>query len=444
MTDGQWLEHLHPVGTRLALPRADSSQGFRVDIPRAPARRGRKRLLYGGLAVLGLALATLGLRSLKPAAPSVDRAAVWIDSVQRGPLLIEVRGPGTLVPERVRWISAVTAGRVEKRLAEPGQEVNPETELLELSNPDVQLEALESERQFTAAQADRVNLRTSLETTRLNQEAAVAAAKAAYQDAKRNAEASSDLAQKELISSMEASRAQDRVVELQTRYEVEEKRLAVMTDAADSQLRLQDAQVGRLRAVTDFQRGRIRSMKVMAGAHGILQELPLEVGQWAQSGAVLARLVEPGRLKAVLRIPETQAKDLTLGQPAAIDTRNGIVKGAVARIDPAVQNGTVTVDVRLEGEMPRGARPDLSVDGTIQVERLDNVLHVGRPAYGQANSTVGLFKLSPDGTEATRMNVRLGRTSVNTVEVLGGLQPGEKVIISDMSRWDGVDRVRVE
>jgi HlyD family secretion protein len=415
-----------------------------VDIPRAPARRGRKQLLYGGLAVLGLTLATAGLRSLKPAAPSVDRAAVWIDSVQRGPLLIEVRGPGTLVPERVRWISAVTAGRVEKRLAEPGQEVNPDTELLELSNPDVQLEALESERQLTVAQGDRVNMRTSLETTRLNQEGNVAAAKSAYLDAKRNAEASSDLARKELISSMEASRAQDRVVELQTRYEVEEKRLAVMTEATDSQLRLQDAQVSRLRAVVDFQRERIRSMKVMAGAHGVLQELPLEVGQWAQSGAVLARLVEPGRLKAVLRIPETQAKDLTIGQPAAIDTRNGIVKGAVARIDPAVQNGTVTVDVRLEGEMPRGARPDLSVDGTIQVERLENVLHVGRPAYGQANSTVGLFKLAADGREATRVNVRLGRTSVNTVEVLGGLQPGEKVIISDMSRWDGVDRVRVE
>ena len=415
-----------------------------MDIPRAPAQRGRKQLLYGGLAVLGLALATLGLRSLKPAAPSVDRAAVWIDSVQRGPLLIEVRGPGTLVPERVRWISAVTAGRGETRLAEPGQEVSPETELLELSNPDVQLEALESERQLTVAQGDRVNMRTLLETTRLNQEGAVAEAKAAYQDARRNAEASSDLAKKELISSMEASRTQDRVVELQTRYEVEEKRLAVMTESTDSQLRLQDAQVARLRAVVDFQRERIRSMKVMAGAHGVLQELPLEVGQWAQSGAVLARLVEPGRLKAVLRIPETQAKDLTIGQPAAIDTRNGIVKGAVARIDPAVQNGTVTVDVRLEGEMPRGARPDLSVDGTIQVERLDNVLHVGRPAYGQANSTVGLFKLSADGKEATRMNVRLGRTSVNTVEVLGGLQPGEKVIISDMSRWDGVDRVRVE
>lgn len=414
-----------------------------MDIQRAPVKRGRKRLLYGGITVLALVMATLGLRSLKPAAPRVDRAAVWIDSVQRGPLVIEVRGPGTLVPERIRYISAVTAGRVERRLAEPGEEVQPETVLLELSNPDVQLEALESERQLTVAQADRVDLRTTLETSRLNQEAVVAAAKAAYLDAKRNAEASEDLAKQELISAMEASRAKDRVVELQTRYDVEQKRLAVMTEAASSQLALQEAQVGRLRAVTNFQRGRIRSMKVLAGAHGILQELPLEVGQWAQSGATLARLVEPGRLKAVLRIPETQAKDVTLGQPAAIDTRNGIVRGKVARIDPAVQNGTVTVDVRLEGDLPRGARPDLSVDGTIQVERLDNVLHVGRPAYGQANSTVGLFRLTPDGGEATRVNVRLGRTSVNTVEVLGGLQAGEKVIISDMSRWDGTDRVRM-
>ncbi|CAN5811956.1 HlyD family efflux transporter periplasmic adaptor subunit [soil metagenome] len=414
-----------------------------MDIPRAPANGSRKRLIYGGVALAALVATTLGLRGLKPAAPRVDRATVWIDSVQQGPLVIEVRGPGTLVPERVRYISAVTAGRVERRLAEPGQVVQPETVLLELSNPDVQLEALESERQLTVAQADRVNLETNLETQRLNQEATVAAAKAAYQDAKRNAEAAQGLATKELISAIEASRAIDRVEELQTRYEVEAQRLAVMVGASGSQLALQREQVGRLRAVTDFQRGRVRSMKVMAGADGILQELPLEVGQWAQSGATLARLVEPGKLKAVLRVPETQAKDVAIGQPAAIDTRNGIVKGKVYRIDPAVQNGTVTVDVSLEGEMPRGARPDLSVDGTIQVERLDDVLHVGRPAYGQANSAVGLFRLTPDGAEASRVNVRLGRTSVNTVEILGGLQPGDKVIISDMSRWDGHDRVRV-
>ena len=415
-----------------------------MDIKREPAKRGRKRILYGGIALAAIVATTLGLRGLKPAAPRVDRAAVWIDSVQRGPLVIEVRGPGTLVPERVRYISAVTAGRVEKRLAEPGEEVHPETVLLELSNPDVQLEALESERQLTVAQADRVNLKSTLESNRLNQEAAVAAAKAAYLDARRTAEASKELAEKELISSMEASRAADRVEELETRYKVEEQRLAVITAATDSQIVLQQAQVGRLLAVTDFQRGRVRSMVVKAGANGILQELPLEVGQWAQSGATLARLVEPGKLKAVLRIPETQAKDVVLGQPAAIDTRNGVVQGKVMRIDPAVQNGTVTVDVSLEGELPRGARPDLSVDGTIQVERLDNVLHVGRPAYGQANSTVGLFKLVGDGTEAVRASVRLGRTSVNTVEILGGLQPGEKVIISDMSRWDAFERVRVD
>ena len=415
-----------------------------MDIPRAPVNRGRKRILYGAIALVALVAMTLGLRGLKPAAPRVDRASIWIDSVQKGPLVIEVRGPGTLVPERIRYISAITAGRVERRLAEPGQEVQPETVLLELSNPDVQLEALESERQLTVSQADRVNLQTDLKTQRLNQEAQVAAAKAAYLDAKRNAEAAQELVAKELISTMEASRALDRVEEMETRYRVEEERLQVMVGASDSQLALQKAQVGRLNAVTEFQRSRVRSMKVLAGAHGILQELPLEVGQWAQTGATLARLVEPGKLKAVLRIPETQAKDISIGQPAKIDTRNGIVRGKVRRIDPAVQNGTVTVDVSLEGEMPRGARPDLSVDGTIEFERLTDVLHVGRPAYGQANSAVGLFKLTPDGSEATRATVRLGRTSVNTVEIVGGLSRGDKVIISDMSRWDGYDRVRVD
>ena len=413
-----------------------------MDIPRAPGNRGRKRLIYGGIALLGLVATTVGLRSLKPAAPRVDRASVWIDSVQSGPLVIEVRGPGTLVPERIRYISAVTAGRVERRLAEPGQEVHPETVLLELSNPDVQLEALEPERQLTAAQADRVNLQTDLVTQRLDQEAVVAAAKAAYQDAKRNAEAAEGLATKELISSIEASRARDRVEELETRYKVEEQRLAVMVGAADSQLALQKAQVGRLGAVTEFQRGRVRSMKVMAGAEGILQELPLEVGQWAQSGATLARLVEPGKLKAVLRIPETQAKDVAIGQPAAIDTRNGIVKGKVYRIDPAVQNGTVTVDVTLTGDLPRGARPDLSVDGTIELERLDDVIFVGRPAFGQEKSTVGIFRLS-DNSEAVRTQVQLGRSSVNTIEIVQGLQPGDRVILSDMSQWDSNDRIRL-
>jgi HlyD family secretion protein len=415
-----------------------------LDIPRAQPNRKPRRIVYGVSAIALIVLATLGLRQLAPATPRVDRATVWIDSVQRGPLVIQVRGPGTLIPERVRWISAVTAGRVERRLAEIGQEVKPATVLLVLSNPDVQLEALESERQLTAARGDRVNLRTSLESQRLNQQGAVAVSRSEFLEAQRNATAAESLAAKQLISVMEASRARDRVEELATRYDVEQRRLAVLSDAMSSQLSLQEAQVDRLRAVTEFQRGRVRSMEVLAGASGILQDLTLEVGQWAQPGATLARIVEPGRLKAVLRIPETQAKDVVIGQPASIDTRNGVVQGRVSRIDPAVQNGTVTVDVSLEGELPRGARPDLSVDGTIEVERLKDVLHVGRPAYGQGNSSVGLFRLGEDGHSAVRVNVELGRTSVNTVEIRGGVQPGDKIIISDMSRWDGYDRVRVE
>jgi multidrug resistance efflux pump len=338
----------------------------------------------------------------------------------------------------------VTAGRVERRLAEIGQTVKPETILLVLSNPDVQLEALESERQLTAAQGDRVNLRTSLESQRLNQQGALAVARSEYLEAKRNAVAAESLAAKQLISVMEASRARDRVEELTTRYEVEERRLAVLSGSMGAQMSLQEAQVNRLRAVTQFQRGRVRSMEVRAGASGILQDLTLEVGQWVQPGATLARIVEPGRLKAVVRIPETQAKDIVIGQPASIDTRNGVVPGRVSRIDPAVQNGTVTVDIALQGELPRGARPDLSVDGTIEVERLKDVLFVGRPAYGQGQSSVGLFRLVDEGRAAVRVNVELGRASVNTVEIRRGLQPGDKVIISDMSRWDGYDRVRVE
>jgi HlyD family secretion protein len=415
-----------------------------LDIPRVQPSRKPRRVAYGVSAILLIVLATLGLRRLTPAAPQVDRATVWIDSVQRGPLVLQVRGPGTLIPERVRWISAVTAGRVERRLAEIGQEVKPGTVLLVLSNPDVQLEALESERQLTAARGDRVNLRTSLESQRLNQQGAVAVARSEFLEAQRNGTAAESLAVKQLISVMEASRARDRVEELATRYDVEQRRLAILSDAMSSQLALQEAQVDRLRAVTEFQRGRVRSMEVLAGASGILQDLTLEVGQWAQPGATLARIVEPGRLKAVLRIPETQAKDVVIGQPASIDTRNGMVQGRVSRIDPAVQNGAVTVDVSLQGELPRGARPDLSVDGTIEVERLKDVLHIGRPAYGQGNSRVGLFRLVDDGHSAVRVNVELGRTSVNTVEIRGGVQPGDKIIISDMSRWDGYDRVKVE
>ncbi|HEX6088560.1 MAG TPA: HlyD family efflux transporter periplasmic adaptor subunit [Gemmatimonadales bacterium] len=415
-----------------------------MDIVRQPVNRKRRRLIYGGAALAGIAAVTAGLTALDPAAPTVERGSAWIDTVEAGPLVLQVRGPGTLVPEQTRWVTAVTAGRVERRLVEPGQTVTPETVLLVLSNPDVQLEALESERQLTAAQAERMNLQVQLESQRLNQEAIVAEARSAFEEARRNARAADSLVAAEMIPRMEAERLRGQLAETETRFRTEEGRLKLYSQVIDSQVDMQRAQVTRMRAVHEFQRDRVRSMEVTAGAHGVVQELPLEVGQWAQSGATLARVVQPGRLKAVLRIPETPARDVVLGQTAAIDTRNGIIPGRVSRIDPASVSGTVTVDVALTGELPRGARPDLTVDGTIEVDRVDSTLSISRPAYGQGNSSTDLFRLTPDGKYAERVTVRLGRSSVNAVEILGGLQAGDRVIISDMSRYGDVNRVRLD
>lgn len=413
-----------------------------MDIPREKKSQTGKRILIGVGAVAVLVVGTLALRSLEPAAPKIDRNTIWLDSVQRGPFEISVRGPGTLVPEQIRWITAVTSGRVESRLLEPGEEVTPETIILEMTNPDVQLESLEAQRQLAAAKASLISLETSLETQRLNQIGVVASTKSQYRAAKREAQAADTLVKRNLISGFEAQGAWDTAEEMEARYQVELDRLDLFTRTIDAQLVLQREQVDRLKAVFEFQRDRVASMNVRAGAYGVLRELPLEVGQWAQSGQTLAVVVEPGRLKAVLRIPETQARDIAIGQNARIDTRNGIIDGQVMRIDPAVQNGTVTVDVRLISELPRGARPDLSVDGTIQIEYLSDVLYVSRPAYGQANSTVGMFKLQDNG-EAVRVNVRLGRSSVSTIEVVDGLVEGDLVVVSDMSRWDRFDRVRI-
>lgn len=413
-----------------------------MDIPREKKSQTGKRILIGVGAVAVLVVGTLALRSLEPAAPKIDRNTIWLDSVQRGPFEISVRGPGTLVPEQIRWITAVTSGRVESRLLEPGEEVTPETIILEMTNPDVQLESLEAQRQLAAAKASLISLETALETQRLNQIGVVASTKSQYRAAKREAQAADTLVKRNLISGFEAQGAWDTAEEMEARYQVELDRLDLFTRTIDAQLVLQREQVDRLKAVFEFQRDRVASMNVRAGAYGVLRELPLEVGQWAQSGQTLAVVVEPGRLKAVLRIPETQARDIAIGQNARIDTRNGIIDGQVMRIDPAVQNGTVTVDVRLISELPRGARPDLSVDGTIQIEYLSDVLYVSRPAYGQANSTVGMFKLQDNG-EAVRVNVRLGRSSVSTIEVVDGLVEGDLVVVSDMSRWDRFDRVRI-
>ena len=414
-----------------------------MDIPREK-KPNRRRFLYIGGVVAVLVATTLGLARLKPAAPTVEAGTLWMDTVRQGRMVREVRGPGTLVPEQIRWVSAVAPGRVERKLVQPGARVTASTVLLELSNPDVQIQLLQAQRELTDAEAQLVSLKTTLETQKLNQAGVVATIRSEYRDALRKAASDSALAAQDLISSAEYARSRDRAEEYTARLDVEQQRLDIYTQNIASQLEVQREQVARMRAVAEFQRSLVNAMVVRAGAAGVLQELPLEVGQWAISGATLAKVVQPERLKAVLRIPETQARDVSLGQSAAIDTRNGIVKGHVIRIDPAAQNGTVTVDVALDDPLPKGARPDLSVDGTLEIERLDNVLNVGRPAYGQANSTVGIFRVLPGGSEAERVRVELGRSSVNTIEIVRGLQKGDVVILSDMSRWDAVDRVRLK
>jgi multidrug resistance efflux pump len=414
-----------------------------VDIPREPKSKN-KRYVYGGVALAAVLFVSVALGNLKPAAPSVDRATVYMDSVRRGTMVRQVRGPGTLVPEQIRWVPAITAGRVERKFVEPGTEVESSTVLLELSNPEVQLELLEAERQLSAAQSELVNLRTTLATQRLNQRGVVATVRAQSLEAQRNAEAGVELAEQGLIAEAELATLRERAEEFAIRLDIERQRLQTVTEAIGPQLEVQESQVARLDDIVRFQRQRVGSMKVQAGTRGVLQDMALEEGQWVLPGQTLARVVQPERLKAVLRIPETQARDVVLGQKVLVDTRTDTILGRVVRIDPAVQNGAVAVDVRMGDSLPPGARPDLSVDGTIEIDRLDDALFVGRPAYGQAFSTVGLFKLTEDGNYAERLTVRLGRSSVNTIEIIEGLQVGDLVILSDMSQWDAYDRVRLK
>jgi multidrug efflux pump subunit AcrA (membrane-fusion protein) len=414
-----------------------------MDIPRQPKKKRAKYIAIGG-AIAALVLSTFVLASLPQAAPSVERSTLLIDSVQRGTMLRAVRAPGTLVPERVRLVSALTAGRVERLPVRPGATVTAGSALLEMSNPDVQLEALDAGRQVTAAEAALVNLETALATQRLTQQAAIASAEAAAKDARRQEAMLASLAKKQLASGNDMAQASERATEQGARLAAEEARLRVMDGAMARQIALQRSEVARARSIAEFQQARVASMQVRAPEDGVLQTLPLELGQWVVPGQVLATLAQPGRLKAVLRVPETQARDVVVGQPVDVDTRNGIAKGHVLRVDPSVQNGTVTVDVALDGQLPRGARPDLSVDGTIEIERLPDVLHLGRPAYGQGESTVGLFRLDPDGRYATRVPVKLGRSSVTMIEIAQGLRVGDRVIISDMSQWDNVERVKLK
>jgi HlyD family secretion protein len=416
-----------------------------MDIPRPDVARKRRlrRVMYGVAGIILVPLITWGLSTLKPAAPTVEKATVWTDTVKRGPMLIQVRGLGTLVPEEILWIPATTDGRVVRRFVLPGSPVTADTVVLELTNPELEQLALDAEWQLRAAQAQLNSLKAQLESQLLDQKAAAATVQSEYQQAKLNAEKDEELAKLGLGASLNVKLSKAKAEALTTRNSIEQQRLQVSSDSVKAQLDAQKARVEQLRALYELKRTQLDSLRVRAGAEGVLQELPVEVGQRVTAGTILAKVAQPTRLKAQLKIPETQAKDVQIGQVASIDTRNGIIPGSVMRVDPAVQNGTVTVDVKLEGALPKGARPDLSVDGTIEIERLRDVLYVGRPAFGQPNSTVGIFKLEAGGKEATRVQVKLGRSSVNTIEILSGLQLGDQVILSDMSAWDAFNRIRL-
>ena len=419
-----------------------------MDVKR-PQRKNRRRLklaVYAALCVLAIALITYGLSRLPKAAPSVARATVLTDTVKRGQMLRNVRGLGTLIPEEIRQIAAPVEGRVEQKFVKPGETVNAGTVLVELSNPTLKQAAVDVEYQIKSAEADMNNLRSRLESDRMTQQSNIAQIQSEYQQAKIQLDADEELAKEGLVAALTLRVSRVRVEQLANRVEVEKKRTEQNKSQVAAQIAAQQARIEQLRAQLRLNQEQVASLQVRAGTYGVLQEVTVEVGQQIVPGTNIARVADPTSLKAALQIPETQIKDIALGQPAVIDTRGGgTVNGVVQRIDPAARNGTFTVDVRLEGPMPQGARVDLSVDGTIELERLDNVLYVGRPATGgAAQASVTLFRVGPDGRTATRVPVRLGRTSVNTVEVVEGLREGETVILSDTSQWDGVDTLRLD
>ena len=418
--------------------------GSGVDIPRTPPKRTRRYVAYAALSVLVIVAASIGLRRLRAAAPTVEQGTVWMDTVQRGPMVREVLGQGTLVPEEVRWITARANARVEKVLVRPGAIVKADTVLMELANTDLQLQALEADRQLAEAQAQAANLQATLNAQQLAQESTVASLRSDLKDAQLRARADQELSSKGFLSDLERAQTENRAQQLEGRVDFEHRRLNALGKGINAQLAAQRAQIQRLRSIAEFRRKEVGDLKIRAGVDGVLQELALQPGQSVGVGAPLAKLARPDRLMAEVRIPETQAKDVKIGQKAMVDTRNGIIPGRVARIDPAALQGTVRVDITLEGALPDGARPDLNVEGTIEIERLANVLYVGRPAFGQPEGTVGLFKLEPGGGGAVRTTVKLGRSSVKHVEIRAGLQQGDRVILSDMAQWDHVDRIRLQ
>lgn len=416
-----------------------------VDIARpSQARKKRiRRILYISLAVVVVAVISLGVSKLKPAAPSVDRAVVWIDSVKRGDIPRQVRGSGTLVPEDIRWIPAQTQGRVERIVLRPGAQVTPDTVILELSNPELTQSVMDAQLAYQSAQAAYANRKAELQSALLSQEAATANIDTQYKQAALDLEANETLFKEGLVSELTLKQKRGLADDLKNRLSVEQRRLTITREGVNSQIAPQAADVNQRKANWELRRRQLNDLHVKAGMSGILQLVPVERGQQVGPGTNLARVANPSNLKAELRIAETQTKDIRIGQFAEVDTRNGVVKGHVTRIDPASQGGTVGVDIVMDGPLPPGARPDLSVDGTVLLERLTNVVFVGRPAFGQENSTVTIFKVQPSG-EAIATKVKLGRASVNVIEILEGLHPGDQVILSDMSQYDAFDRVQLK
>ncbi len=417
-----------------------------MDIARPEVKRQKRirRTIYIAIAVVVIPLVTYALSKLKPAAPSVDSATVWTDTVKRGPMLREVRGLGTLVPETIRLIPAATDGQVQQRYLLPGTPVKASTVILDLSNPQLQQEALDAEYQLKGAEANLEQTKALLQNQLMDKRTQAASVSSAYHTAILDKDTNEQLAKNGLVSDLIYKKSQVVADELAKQDDLAQKEVETFSNSIASQVAVQEASMNEKRAMYELKKSQLDQLHVRPGIDGMLQELDVEIGQKVTMGTVLARVAQPTHLKAQLKIAETQAKDVTIGQKASVDTHNGVIAGHVTRIDPAVVNGTVTVDVGLDGELPQGARPDLSVEGTVEIERLADVLYVGRPVHGEANSTVGLFKVVDDGAGASRVQVQLGRTSVNTVEIVKGLQIGDKVILSDMSAWDNYDRVQLK
>jgi hypothetical protein len=414
-----------------------------MDIARPPKSKRPQRLIIGAIAVVVIA-GTAMISQLGPASKTIDRAAILIDTVKQGDVVREVRGTGALAPERIRWITAQASARVERLMTESGRDVGTNELLLELSNPDLQIQTMQAEQQVRQAQIDLLNLRTTLKGQILTQEGTVASMNTQLVSSTQEARAADSMVKLGLVPPFEAANRKAAAEEFTTRYRIEKDRLELMKQSIDSQLMVQASRVVQLQAIANSQQNRLASLQVRAPEAGVLQDLTLQLGQWVPEGTTLAKVVQPGKLKAVLRIPESQAKDIQLGQSAAIDTHNGIVAGHVVRKDPQATNGNVLIDVALDGDLPAGAVPDLNVDGTIQIEKLQNILYTGRPALSAGTGSATLFKLVDGGKAAVRVPVMLGRSSVNTIEIVRGLAVGEQIILSDMTSYADVDRVRIK